>query len=324
MEKEKLKEILEDAVKDNPDVVVKGEFTYLKTPEQREAEKQLNEWKSETHKVAPIKEFRIPHELINVLLSTDQYNGLVFYGEGGIGKTVLTLSSIKNTLKPKEWEYSNGYTTPLALYEFLYKNRNAKVLLMDDVEGLFTHPLSLSLLKGALWDSDGKRIVQYSSKSSKTSIPSAFVMTAKIIILCNNIPKENDASTRALLSRTIHYEVLFSFKQKMRICNLFLDKDPTINEEQKKQVRALLKSNVNEATQEFNFRTLRKLIAFVVYNPLKAEELFKATTITDELKAAYLRVSSSGDMVKAQIEVFMEITGRGRRTYFRIKKELSK
>jgi len=88
------------------------------------------------------------------------------------------------------------------------------VIILDDVEGIFQNKLSLAILKGALWNSDGERICQYSSKSDKATMPEKFVMNAKVIILCNHIPRENDSSTRAMISRTIFYKMGFSFERK--------------------------------------------------------------------------------------------------------------
>ena len=322
MEKEKLKQILEDTARDS-NVKVKGENAELKTPEQRESEKELQEWKDEKTEYNVLDEFNTPNELLKCLMSTKQYEGLIFVGEGGIGKTILTISSIKKILKSDEWDYSNGYTTPLSLYEFLYNNRNKKVIILDDIEGVFNNKLSLAILKGALWDSDGKRICQYASKSDKAKMPEKFVMKSKIIILCNHIPKENDASTRAMISRTIFYRMGFSFKNKMDICKNFIDEDEDLSKNDKGYVLNLLESEVTEATRDFNFRTLQKLISFVQYDKTKAKELFNATTEVDELKKIYLMVSRKHSVVKTQIDIFMEETGMSRRTFFRIKKEIS-
>jgi aspartate carbamoyltransferase catalytic subunit len=95
-----------------------------------------------------------------------------------------------------------------------------------------------------------------------------------------------------------------------------LDKD-------KIKVLEILNTEVNEATRDFNFRTLRKLIAFVQYDENKAKDLFRATTEIDELKQVYLEVIKKSDIVKTQILLFIEMTGRSRRTFFRTKKELS-
>jgi len=322
MEKEKLKQFLEDTARESG-LTIKGEIAELKTPEQKEAEKELEEWKNNKQKYNIIEEFKTPNELLKCLLSTKQYEGLIFTGEGGIGKTILTLSSIKKILNSDDWEYSNGYTTPLSLYEFLYNNRDKKAVILDDVEGIFNNKLSLAILKGALWDSDGKRICQYSSKSDKAKMPEKFIMKANIIILCNHIPKENDASTRAMISRTIFYKMGFSFEQKMRICKNFIKEDKTLTTNDKKQILEILCNEITEATRDFNFRTLRKLIAFVQYDEKQAKDLFHATTEVDELKRVYLAVSKKYDVVKNQIYVFMEKTGMSRRTFFRIKKEIS-
>lgn len=317
---EELKELLENSARE---IKMSGEVR-IKSPQQKEAEKEFEEWKNEKVTYKPIKEFKIPHELLKVIQTTKQHNGLIFNGEGGIGKTLLTISSIKNTLKPNEWAYSRGYTTALSLYGFLYKNREKKILILDDLEGVFNNPLSLSILKGALWDSDGKRICQYSSTSEKAEYPSNFIMKAKIVILCNSIPNENDISTRATLSRTILYKINFTFKEKMKMCEGFIKKDNTLTDKQKTKVIYLLNKHITPATKDFNFRTLKKIIAFVQYNINKAEELLKATTEQDELKEAYLKSIKKSKEVKTQILYFIELTGKSRATFFRIKKKFVK
>ena len=251
-EKQELKDLLEDTARESG-LSVKGEIAKLKTPEVKEAEREFENWKETKTKYNQVNEFKIPQELLNVLVKTNQHSGLIFSGEGGIGKTILTLSFIKKILKPKEWCYSNGYVTPLALYEFLYLNRNNKVIILDDVEGIFNNRLALSILKGALWESDSERICQYSSKSDKATFPQKFIMKAKVIILCNSIPRDNDISTRALISRTISYKIDFSFKQKMKMCRDFIEKDKDVKN--KKKVIKLLENNITLATKDFNFRT---------------------------------------------------------------------
>jgi len=322
MEKEKLKELLEQTALESG-LKIKGEIAEIKSPEQKEAEKEIQEWKESNREYVDIKEFDVPNELIKCLLNTSKYEGLIFSGEGGIGKTILTISAIKKILKPSEWEFTNGYITPLSLYEFLYNNRNKKVIIIDDVEGIFNNKLSLAILKGCLWESESKRICQYASKSDKATAPDKFVMNAKVVILCNDIPKENDVSTRALISRTIFYKMGFSFGQKMKICENFVLNDESINFEQKKIVLEIMKQEITEATKDFNFRTLQKLIAFVQYNREKAVGLFKATTEIDELKNAYLEAVRRSGIVKEQVEFFIENTGMSRRTFFRVKKEMS-
>ena len=321
MDKEKLKQLLEDTARESG-LKIKGEIVKIKTPEQKKAEKDFQEWKEKETNYKILPEFKTAHELIKCLLKTKHYSGFLLTGEGGLGKSVLTLSSVKKNLKPIEWEYSNGYTTPLALYQFLYNNREKKLIILDDVEGVFNNKLSLAILKGALWGDEGKRICHYSSTSERLTTPKNFVMKAKIVILCNEILRENNLSTRAMISRTILYKVSFSFEQKMKICEEFIKEEKDISEEKKKKVLEILKTNVSETTKDFNFRTLRKLIAFVEYNEKKAESLFKETTEVDEIREAYFEVVKLSTIVNTQIKIFSEKTGRGRATFFRVKRSV--
>jgi len=316
---EKLKELLEKHAQESG-VQVKGEVAHLQTPEQRQAEQDFKDWKAQATQYKIIPEFETAHEIVNCLLETQQHHGLILIGEGGIGKSVLTLSSIKEVLKPEDWEYANGYSTPLSLYNFLYENRNKRVIILDDVEGIFNNKIALSILKSALWENEEKRICHYASTSDKLVIPKRFIMNSKIILLCNEVPRENHLSTRAMISRTMLYKVNFSFGQKIKICEAFIDEDKKLTLEQKDRIKFILLTNITEATKDFNFRTLRKLIAFVQYNQLKAEKLFVETTEIDEDKSAYLQVIKLTTEVKTQIVLFSELTGKSRATFFRIKR----
>jgi len=320
MNTEELKRVLEKTAQESG-LQIKGEIAVLKTDEQRESEKEIQEWKEEKAKFHFFKEFSIAQELLNCLFETKQYQGFLMLGEGGLGKTILTINSVKENFKPEEWEYNSGYITPLSLYEYLYLNRNKKIIILDDVEGIFNNHIALSILKGALWESDGKRICQYSSKSEKATMPNKFIMNAKIIVLCNHIPKANNISTRATLSRVLNYRMNLTFTEKIQICKGFIAKE-NLKEEELKKVINLLDTKITEATKDFNFRTLRKLIAFVKYDSSKAEQLFEATTETDEDKEAYLQVIKLTDIVNSQIKLFLEKTGKSRATFFRIKKGL--
>jgi len=307
----------------NAEISINLKPNTLDTAKVEEQQKNLAEWKNTAKKGhIHIPEFEIPKKLLNVLIKGNDYKGLVLLGEGGVGKTCMTIQSIKSNLKPGAWEYQNGYTTPLALYEFLYKGRDKDVLILDDIEGVFNNQVSLSILKAALWDVDGQRIVHYNSSSKHLEAPRAFVIRAKVIILCNSIPKAKDLSMRAMLSRTISYEFNLSYKQKLKICEQFINNDDDTTNDQKNEVIQLLKSHTNRATKDFNFRTMRKAIAFVKNNPDSAEELFKATTKEDELKAAYFQTLDS-KTVKEQVKKFQDLTGKSRRTFFNIKKLIS-
>lgn len=270
-----------------------------------------------------IPEFGITRRLINVTLCTKEYFALILHGEGGLGKTLTVLNEVRRKLAQTEYCYYNGYTTPLSLFEILYKTRDKKLLILDDIEGIFDNPVALSILKSALWDNFGKREVQYNSTSDKIEgMPTKFTYNASIIILCNKIIESNNMNNRAVLSRCVAYEMKLDYKQKLAIIEQFIERRDDLTQKQKNEVKKLIKDNTNEVTEQFNFRLLRKAIAFVKEDK-DFVELFKATTKTDETKSIVLDLVKSGKKISMQAKEFADLTGKSKRTYFRIKKQLT-
>jgi len=243
---------------------------------QAEREQVLGEWKkSKVDYYISIPEFDIPKKLLGVTLKTGEYHALILYGEGGLGKTILVTNEVKKLVSVDNWDYRNGYSTPLALYEILYEAKDKKLLLLDDIEGVFGNAIATTILKGALWESGGKRIVQYNSKSDKAlDLPSAFEFKAKIVILCNRIPNQNDVSVSALISRTVPYELKLSYEQKLDILDSLISNRKDLTQKQQQDCKNLIRQETSQATKHFNFRLLRKVIAFVKEDKANARELF--------------------------------------------------
>ncbi len=286
-----------------------------------ESRKLIEDWKQTRQPINEIEHFKIPRALIQVLIHTDEYHGMIIYGEGGVGKTILILSEIKLSLKPEEWDYVNAYTTPLSFYNYLYQNRHKRVIILDDVEGLFNNPLTTSILKAILWDVDGKRIVQYKSTSEKLEAPDNFILDdhCKIFILCNKIPNGKDMNIRAMITRTISYNLSFNYNQKMEVIGQFLFQRNDLSPEQKEYVWRILFNNTSPATIDLNFRTLKKVIAFVKLRDYKeAERLFQATTEIDTTLESYLLAIHKANDRPSQIAIFKELTGLSRATFYRI------
>jgi hypothetical protein len=285
---------------------------------EKEEQELLDEWKNQKAENIDVSEFDTGKHLI--LLTAKKYSyATILTGEGGIGKTFLTINTIKQ--HTKDFIYKSGYTTPMSLYQFLYNNKD-KLIILDDIEGIFKDNVALAILKGALWDTDGKRLVQYDTTSNKISAPSTFEFTGRLIVLCNKIPNENDTSVNALLSRTNHYRISFTYNQKMKLIRMILEKHKELNKEQKKEVLSILKRNTDVATENLNFRTLERLISFIKYDKDKAEELFIKTIDIDAQQKVVWDLMNSGKSVNQQIQEFYERTGKRRSTYFEIKKEI--
>ena len=290
-----------------------------------EQEKQtIEQWKNQKAIEIKIDEFKIAQHLI-LVTAKDFSNATIITGEGGIGKTFLTIETIKKEFKKDEWDYKSGFTSPLAFYKYLYFNRNKRILIIDDVEGIFDNDKSVNILKGALWDTAGKRLISYNTTSEKAEgVPNVFEIKTNLVILCNKVPNIDDRNVSALMSRAIHYELEFSYIQKLKIIKEILSLRSDINKEQKKLVIEIIEKETSIATENFNIRSMERLVAYVKYNPEKALYLFRETTKSDEDKEIVVELMNSGRTVEEQAKEFFRKTGKKRRTFFRIKKKIKK
>jgi hypothetical protein len=164
--------------------------------------------------------------------------------------------------------------------------------------------------------------VFYDTTSGKLDAPNFFEFTGRLIILCNKIPNLNDLHTRAVLSKTIYYEVNFTYNQKIKIITQILNSKKDLTAEVKKKILKIITENTNVATENLNIRTLEKLVAYIKYDTKIAESLFKQTTQKDTTKEIVWELMNKGLSAKEQISEFITLTGKGRTLFFEIKKEL--
>jgi hypothetical protein len=246
--------------------------------------------------------------------------GTLLIGSGGLGKTSLVIKTVKALTK--DFEYFNGYSTPLSLYTILFKHSD-KLIILDDVEGIFSNLISTSILKAALWDIDGRRIVSYNTTSDKAKhLPDKFEFKGKIIVLCNTIPRVKDISVKATLSRLLPYKLEFTYLQKIKIIEDILKTRDNLSEEERAKIMEIIKKNTDLSTLNFNFRTMEHLIRMVKYDDKVAEKLFSAVTEKDENKRIVFELMQTGKSVAHQFAEFHELTGLSRKTLFNIRRRL--
>ncbi len=244
---------------------------------------------------------------------------LLVQGRTGIGKTHAVINTLKEM--GAEFEYMSGFSTPLALYQYMYDYRD-KLLVLDDLEGLFSDFRAVSLLKAATGETNGKRIVSYNTTSKAAKdYPTKFEMKEGIVILCNEVNgNRHNENFLALLSRAIKYQMKLTHTEILDICNKILEQRK-LNNTQKDRVLQIIKDNVTEASG-FNLRELDKLIQCVEYNPEKSEELYLSTLDFDEENHLVLKLMRSELAVEQQVNKFVEETGMHRATFYRIKKKM--
>jgi hypothetical protein len=145
---------------------------------------------------------------IDVLLSSNTHC-LVIKGPSGISKTTTVLNKLSSIglSEGDHYLYVTGYITPLKLFETLAKSRmldEPRVMIFDDVDSIFTNKTSVALLKSALAEARGKRVVSYES-SSRNGQARSFEFTGKVILIVNGFVKNN--TIQPLLDRGIFYEI---------------------------------------------------------------------------------------------------------------------
>jgi len=301
--------------------LTRADIKNIEDIEQREREKRveqtIKEWKeSKALKIVESDKTEILKSYIDMTCKGFN-NFLIVTGRQGLGKTYVTINILKEI--NNDFQYKSGYITPLSLYCYLYKHRN-ELIVFDDLDGLFDKKC-VAILKSALWDTNGKRLVSYETTSEKIKdTPEMFEFKGKIIILTNELIGKNDISFQALLSRAITYPLKMAFDEILQISNNIIE-NSSLFVEQKILVNEIIKRNVTEISN-FNFRILDRLIQMVKYNKDKAEYLFQQALQEDKEMELVLRLMKSEIPIKEQIDEFIANTGKSRATYFRIKEKI--
>lgn len=283
-----------------------------------------------------ILEHKVAEDLVMMVIKKIS-PACVLISEGGLGKSYLVQTLILEHC-PKNSVYHTGHITPLALYKLLYDN-NDKIIVLDDMEELLANDTAIGILKPALWQVKNKREITWGTTSEALgNYPQRFTFNGGIILLLNEIKRENHPLIQALMSRTVSHKIELTFEQKLNIMKQILDSESfyEINEvklskPERERLKQDLENNVSLVTKNFNLRTLVKLVMFYSYgkkycpeNPNRYIELHNATNTIDEDKKIIIELRDKSLPIAQQVQQFTELTGKSRATYFRIKEKLSK
>ena len=291
-----------------------------------EEKKVINNWKQQFNPDMIIKSpaYFEMEKYIEMVVSGFS-NFCVIQGNGGLGKSFSTHSILKKKLK-ENYAYLNSFTTPLELYNFLYDNSQEKVILLDDVEGVFDNNFVISLLKNAC-ELNKDRTISWNSTTSKLdgrATTSKF--TSRIILLINKLPNLNkNPHIQALLNRAFISKLNFSYNEKLDIIKeVSLKQYQNIQEKDRREIYEFIERNTSEATQDLSIRSLIKCYHFFMFNKELWKELAGRILKADPRKEIVLDLMKSGKSVKEQLVEYYERTGFSRPDYFRIKRSLSK
>jgi len=190
----------------------------------------------------------------------------IWKSEGGMSKS-YTVERVLNERLGTNWGYVGGYLTPLQLYKELFKYKDKEVIVFDDVENLLADKNTTAILKGALWSTGDERFVEYRSSSSQLKgYPSKFKIKARIIMCVNRIPKRNNADMKALLSRSMFYDMHVPLRT---VKEIILEVAPNLKvgtPESRLFMANYLVEKLTVATENINLRTLVKAVSIYEYN----------------------------------------------------------
>lgn len=163
------------------------------------------------------------HEILKKYITglTKGYaNSLIIVSKAGYGKTETTIETLKELgiEKGKQYLYLNNYITPVELYQILMgvnALQEPKILVLDDIEDTLRNLRAIGLLKGALWEVNGKRQVSWYSGTYKIKEKS-FDFQGKIIFLLNQFNRKNPV-LNALRDRGLYYQMDLSVDEMIKL-----------------------------------------------------------------------------------------------------------
>lgn len=120
-------------------------------------------------------------------VAAGDFGSLIISGPPGIGKT-YTVDRLLQEYVPEKYKLVTGHMTPLSLYANMYNYRaSGHILVLDDVDSVFSDVTGLNLLKAAM-DTKVVRNIHWESSSkllAHMGLPPNFEFKGSIILISN-------------------------------------------------------------------------------------------------------------------------------------------
>jgi len=258
----------------------------------------------------------IKYDILNDYLiawrSSDSLFGLLLTGDVGIGKTYI----LEDYLKGDECILINSHVTPLSLFITLYQHKSSEsYIIIDDVLELFKNKETSGLLLSATQTGKLNRTLTYNSTTDKLGeVPSSFVYNGKIAIICNKLPNRLDH----LKSRCFYYDLKLTFSERI---NKIIEVGKSMNVDS--SVINFIVKYSNESTPKdiLNIRLLLKINS--LHRTSKDWKRLGLHIINqDESLYALKKILSTYSNPKKQIEEYTKLTGLGKGSFYKHKKQL--
>tara|TARA_R100000734_G_scaffold17891_1_gene14383 strand:- start:1870 stop:2658 length:789 start_codon:yes stop_codon:yes gene_type:complete len=120
-------------------------------------------------------------------IAKGELRSLIVRGRPGVGKTAM-INQFLTSSKPRSHKIVTGHMTNLSLYDALYRHKEkGQVLVLDDVDSVFSQVEGLNLLKAAMDTTETRNISWESSKVNpgNLGLPANFKFEGGVILITN-------------------------------------------------------------------------------------------------------------------------------------------
>lgn len=267
------------------------------------------------------KLYWLPKKYIEVIANpNNDIFGLIFTGQAGTSKSYSTIQTLNEI--NADYVYFSGYTTPLGLYEFLYKNKESgKTIVFDDTFGILNNTNSVMIMLNALYASAGKRKISWSSSKTK-NLPQEFIFNANVILIINEVPA--NIGTDLINSRCLNYRFEFNNFEMLSIMKAIANlKHPMLSKDERLEIIQFIEDNVDETTRGFDLRTQSKIENLYQFDKDCWKDLSMPLIESKNEKLVLLKqfIKSSATLKEAK-QLWCETTGMTERSFQRTNKQL--
>lgn len=242
------------------------------------------------------KRFRVLDMIMNGILH-NKIKAAVFSGAPGIGKTFNVDQRLTEARRKhgREVKHLTGSATAIGLYCKLYENRNpGNILVLDDLDSIFSDQEALNLLKGALDTGATTRTISWMAASShleSQDIPNEFEFEGSVIFISNldfdgQIEKGSKLAPhlRALVNRCVYLdlgihttrEIMVRVKQVIEKTTIIEDLGLADNHSQ--DIIAWMEKNCGNL-RDLSIRTIIHLANFVRTDPHNWQDIAEITMV---------------------------------------------
>jgi hypothetical protein len=194
---------------------------------------------------------------------------LIVNGPPGVGKTHSVKAYLDIHIGSENYKLMNGHCTLLSLYAKLYDFRDSgKVVVLDDVDSVFSKTDGLNILKAAM-DTTNQRVIHWESPThllTTMEVPKSFEYNGSVILISNigfgGVANKLAAHLNALKDRSYyshigHADVESSFKQ---ICYMVIEKDIFTTLGVPQEHHMMLLEYIDENKKRFTTLSLRTVV----------------------------------------------------------------